>query len=72
MATTTKLDKDGHGKNIDIKLYRSMIGSLFYLTVGRQDIIFCVNFCAKFQFCPKDSHLIAVKRIIDILRALLE
>ena len=28
MATTTKLDKDDQGKNVDIKLYRSMIGSL--------------------------------------------
>ena len=35
MATTTKLDKDEQGINIDIKLYRSMIGSLFYLTASR-------------------------------------
>jgi len=28
MATTTKLDMDEQGKNIDIKLYCSMIGSL--------------------------------------------
>jgi len=34
MATTTKLDKDEQGINVDIKLYRSMIGSLLYLTVA--------------------------------------
>ena len=42
MATTTNLDKDEQGKNVNIKLYRSMIGSLFYLTVSRPDIIFSV------------------------------
>jgi len=29
MATTTKLDKDEQDINVDIKLYRSMIGSYF-------------------------------------------
>ena len=59
MATTTKLDKDDQGKNVDIKLYRSMIGSLLYLTASRPDIMFSVCLCARFQSCPKESHLIA-------------
>ena len=42
MTTTTKLDKDEQGINIDIKLYRSMIGSLLYLTASRPDIMFSV------------------------------
>ena len=42
MATTTKLDKDEQGTCVDIKLYRSMIGSLLYLTASRPDIMFCV------------------------------
>ena len=48
MATTTKLDKDEQGKNVDIKLYRSMIGSLLYLTASRPDIMFSVYLCARF------------------------
>ena len=40
LATTTKLDKDEQGINVDIKLYKSMIGSLLYLTANRPDIIF--------------------------------
>ena len=60
MATTTKLDKDEQGTNVDIKLYRSMIGSLLYLTASRPDIMFCACLCARFQSCPKESHLIAV------------
>ena len=72
MATTTKLDKDDQGINVDIKLYRNMIGSLLYLTASRSDIMFSVCLCARFQSCPEESHLIAVKRIIHTLRALLE
>ena len=72
MATTSNLDKDEQGINVDIKLYRSMIGSLLYLTVSRSDIMFNVCLCARFQSCPIKSRLIAVKRIISILRALLE
>ena len=63
MATTTKLDKDEQGKNVDIKLYKSMIGCLLYLTASRPNIMFSVCLCARFQSCPKESHLIAVKRI---------
>ena len=68
MATTTKLDKDEQGINVDIKLYRSMIGSLLYLTASRPDISFSIYLCARFQSCPKESHLIAVKHIIRYLK----
>ena len=48
MATTTKLDKDEQGINVDIKLYRSMIGSLLYLRlVGR---ILCLVFVYVLDF----------------------
>ena len=59
MSTSTKLDKDANGKNVDEKLYRGMIGNLLYLTASRPDIIFSVCFCACFQ--AKESHLRAVK-----------
>ena len=48
MATTTKLDKDEQGINVNIKLYRSLIGSLFYLTANRPNIMFSVCLCARF------------------------
>ena len=41
-----------------------MIGSLLYLMAIRPDIMFSVCLCARFQSCPKESHLIAVKRVI--------
>ncbi|KAK9185082.1 hypothetical protein WN943_025435 [Citrus x changshan-huyou] len=63
MSTTIKLDKDEKGKEVDIKTYRGMIGSLLYLTANRPDIMFSVYLCARFQSCPKESHMLAVKRI---------
>ncbi|GAV56658.1 hypothetical protein CFOL_v3_00200 [Cephalotus follicularis] len=67
MSITTKLDKDENGKEVDQKLYRSMIGSLLYLTASRPDIMFSVCLCARFQSSPKESHLIAVKRTFRYL-----
>ena len=68
MATATKLDQDDPGKTVDITSYRGMIGSLLYLTASRPDIMFSTFLCARFQANPKESHLIAVKRIFKYLK----
>ncbi|XP_016185716.2 uncharacterized protein LOC107627395 [Arachis ipaensis] len=67
MSTTCYLDKDEQGKNIDVKKYRGMIGSLLYLTASRPDIMFSVCMCARYQANPKESHLSTVKRIMKYL-----
>nr|GEU85649.1 copia protein [Tanacetum cinerariifolium] len=46
--------KDGTGKDVDLHLYRSMIGSLMYLTPSRPDIMFAVCACARHQVTPKE------------------
>ena len=68
MATNGYLDLNEGGKPVDLKLYRSMIGSLLYLTPSRPDIMFSVCMCARFQATPKDCHLVAVKRILRYLK----
>ena len=68
MHIKTKLEKEEDKPNVDNKLYRGMIGSLLYLTASRPDIMFSVCLCARFQSSPKESHLIAVKRILRYLR----
>jgi hypothetical protein len=45
MATNRHLDLDEGGKLVDLKLYRSMIGSFLYLTASRSDIMFSVHVC---------------------------
>jgi hypothetical protein len=68
MSTTTALDTDEDGEPMDQKEYRSMIGSLLYLTATRPDIQFSVYLCAHFQASPRTSHRQAVKRIFRYLR----
>jgi hypothetical protein len=53
---------------VDQKEYRSMIGSLLYLTATRPDIQFSVCLCIRFQASPRTSHRQAVKWIFRYLR----
>ncbi|XP_015078393.1 uncharacterized protein LOC107022236 [Solanum pennellii] len=49
-------------------MYRGIIESLLYLTASRPDIVYSVGMCARFQACPRDSHLKAAKRILRYLK----
>nr|GEZ65130.1 putative ribonuclease H-like domain-containing protein [Tanacetum cinerariifolium] len=55
--------KDEDGEEVDVYMYRLMIGSLMYLTSSRPDIMFVMCACARYQVNLKVSHLYAVKRI---------
>ncbi|WVZ80395.1 LOW QUALITY PROTEIN: hypothetical protein U9M48_027869 [Paspalum notatum var. saurae] len=60
MSTSTALDADEDGKEVDQKVYRWMIGSLLYLTAMRPDI--------QFDASPRESHRTAVKRILRYIK----
>ncbi|GJW24170.1 putative ribonuclease H-like domain-containing protein [Tanacetum coccineum] len=62
------LVKDENGVDVDVHVYRSMIGSLMYLTASSPDIMFAVYACARFQVTPKASYLNAVKKIFRYLK----
>jgi len=66
-ATHLKLSKDENGVGVDQSLYRSMIGSLLYLTASRPDITFAIGVCGRYQAEPKMSHLVQVKRILKYI-----
>nr|GEW98676.1 hypothetical protein [Tanacetum cinerariifolium] len=68
METSKPLLKDEDGQEVDVYIYRSMIGSLMYLTSSRTDIMFDVCACARHQVSPKVSYLYAVKRIFRYLK----
>ncbi|GJT38858.1 putative ribonuclease H-like domain-containing protein [Tanacetum coccineum] len=68
LETNKELIKDEEAEDMDVHLYRSMIGSLMYLTASRPDIMFVVCACARFQVTPKTSHLYVVKRIFRYLK----
>ncbi|GJV68808.1 putative ribonuclease H-like domain-containing protein [Tanacetum coccineum] len=68
IVSNKPLVKDEDSVDVDVHVYRSMIGSLMYLTTSSQDIMFAVCACARFQVTPKASHLNAVKRIFRYLK----
>ncbi|GJR52393.1 putative ribonuclease H-like domain-containing protein [Tanacetum coccineum] len=63
IKTHKPLVKDEEASDVDVHLYRSMIGSLMYLTAFRPDIMFAVCACSRFQVTLKTSHLNVMKRI---------
>jgi hypothetical protein len=48
MGTNGSLDSDASGNMVDQTMYRSMIGSLLYVTASRPDVMFSVCMCARF------------------------
>ena len=75
MATTpadinVKLVKDdGVGKPGNQVNYQSMVGSLLYASIAtRPDLAQAVGAISKFNSCPTEAHLNAVKRIFRYLK----
>nr|GEY60011.1 hypothetical protein [Tanacetum cinerariifolium] len=68
IETQKPLVKDEEAVDVDVHIYRSMIGSLMYLTASRPGIMFAVCACSRFYVTPKASHLQAVKRIFRYLK----
>jgi hypothetical protein len=56
MSSTASLGPDEDDKVVDQREYKSMIGSLLYLTVTQPNIQFVVGLCAHFQASPRSSH----------------
>jgi hypothetical protein len=61
MSMAIALEPDENGEAVDQREYRSMIGTLLYLTVTWPDIQFTVCLCAHFQASPHSSHQTTVQ-----------
>ncbi|GKC13405.1 hypothetical protein Tco_1010187 [Tanacetum coccineum] len=68
IETQKPLVKDEEAADVDVHLYKSMIGSLMYLTASRPDIMYAVCTCSRFQVTPKTLHLHTMKRIFRYLK----
>ena len=51
-----KLSKEDNNKDFDPKLYKSIVGSLMYLTATRPDIMHVVSLISRFMERPKEAH----------------
>jgi hypothetical protein len=49
---------------VDPTLYKSLVGSLLYLTTTRPDIMYAANLVSRYMESPKDSHWKMVKQIL--------
>ena len=72
MITSCKLSKEDESKEVDQRLYRSIIGSLLYVTTSRPYMMQDVRQVARFQDIPKETHIIAVKRIFRYLKGTMD
>ena len=55
IGTNRSLDSDASGNMVDQKMYRSMIGSLLYMTASKMDVMFSICMCARFQASPREA-----------------
>ena len=72
MIVDCKLSKEDETKDMDPKHYRSMIGSLLYVTTSRPDVKQVVGMVARFQATPKESHVQDVKIIFRDLKGTID
>jgi hypothetical protein len=68
MQTSCKLSKDDDLKSTDQRQHMSMTGNLLYVIASRSDVMQVVGHVARFQAAPKESHVLAVKRIFGYLK----
>ena len=67
-----KLSKEDCSKNVNLTLYKSMVGSLMYLTATRPDVMYVVSLISRFMETPKETHWQEAKRILRYVNGMKE
>jgi hypothetical protein len=70
--TSWNLRKDDEYKEVDQRLYKSMISSLLYVTSSRPYVMQAIGQVSIFQAISKETHVIAVKGIFRYLKGTTE
>ena len=71
IATRMKLSKEENGDFVNSILFKSLIGSLRYLTITRPNIVYGVGVLSRYKETPKESHWLATKRILRYINGIL-
>ncbi|CAL8169320.1 unnamed protein product [Prunus armeniaca] len=64
MEINLKLSSNDGAPRADASMYRSIVGSLIYLSNTRPDIVHAVSVVSRFMNDPSNHHFAAVKRIL--------
>ncbi|RDX78925.1 hypothetical protein CR513_40720, partial [Mucuna pruriens] len=72
MEGSLKLSRFDSGEKEDPTLFKSLVGSLRYLTSTRPDIMYAVGVVCRFMEAPTSTHMKAAKRILRYLKGTLD
>ncbi|XP_059638620.1 uncharacterized mitochondrial protein AtMg00810-like [Cornus florida] len=72
MEVGIKLSRDEDGETVDPTFFKSLVGSLRYLTCTRLDILFVVGLVSRFMERPTITHFKAAKRILRYIKGTLD
>jgi len=72
LVLNEKLSKDDGSREADLRQYRSLVGSLLYLTATRPDLMYATSLLSRFMSKPSEVHMGTAKRVLRYLRGTLE
>ena len=72
LVANEKLNKEDAGELIDPTCYRSLVGSLLYLTITRPDLTFSASLLSRFMQEPREKHMLAAKRVLRYVKGTLD
>ncbi|KAI5442953.1 hypothetical protein KIW84_011839 [Lathyrus oleraceus] len=64
LVVNEKLKKEDGGRLVDASMYRSLVGSLFYLTAAGPDLMFTASLLSRFMSKSSHSHIEVAKRVL--------
>ncbi|XP_058732983.1 secreted RxLR effector protein 161-like [Vicia villosa] len=72
LVVNEKLKKEDGGRLVDARMNRSLVGSVFYLTATRPDLMFEASLLSRFMSKPSHLHLGAAKRVLRYVMGTME